>query len=114
MLDLGTVFNNPWTIIAPPASCYNETIVLFARNIFILLLAVLLVVGIVMIALSALRVITSQGNADQSTEGFTGIKNVLLGIALLFGVLFVLVIIASIFLNDPTLLNCPPEVSIKP
>ncbi len=113
MINLGTLFgadpgspnSNPFGLIELSGVCTEATIIILSRNLILLIIFALLIIAIVMILLNGGKIVSSFGNADKAGEGFTGIRNALVGLFLAFIVFIVVYIISGIFWPNAARIN---------
>lgn len=97
ILDLSDWFGfDPFGRTNPPVNA-EMTFFDYVTSGLTLAAVILFIAWIVMILWAAIKIITSFGNTDQLGEGLTTIKNVIIGIFLLFVFVIVLLVIAQFF-----------------
>lgn len=97
ILDLSDWFGfDPFARTNPPVNT-EMTFFDYVTSGLTLAAVILFIAWIVMILWAAIKIITSFGNAEKLGEGLKTIKNVIIGIFLLFVFVIILLLIAQFF-----------------
>lgn len=88
---------DPFGWLNLPGANTEEGFLSLVRNLLVLVLFGLVIAWIVTLVLMALKIITSLGNPEKIGEGFTGLKNLFIGITLTFLFLIAVIFILNFF-----------------
>lgn len=100
IVDLDKVFGfNPFGIFDLPGSSTENGVLLLFRNLIIIILAVLFVAWVFMAIYIGIKFITSLGSPEQIGEAITSLKNLFVGITIMFIFFLLLFFITNFFMG---------------